>query len=312
MSCLHKVKFYAKASLFLWAEAVATACYTQNWSIIRLLHGKTPYDLLHDKPPDLSFFYVFGALCYPKNERKIRVSYNQTADIDFDELTAMVSEHSSSGPVLYEMTPATIYSGLVQNPPPSTPFVPPSRIEPKNYKDALTQACWIEAMQKELNEFECLEVWELVPRPDKVMVITLKWIYKVKLDELGGILKNKTRLVACGYHQEEGIDFERSFALVARLDVIRIFLTYVAHINMIIYQMDVNTAFCAKKFIFHFIKEQVENGIVEFYFVNTEYQLANIFTKALGRERIEFLINKLGMQSFMPETLKQLADEVDE
>ncbi|GJU39379.1 retrovirus-related pol polyprotein from transposon TNT 1-94 [Tanacetum coccineum] len=64
-------------------------------------------------------------------------------------------------------------------------------VEPKTYKDALTQACWIEAMQEELNEFERLEVWELVPRPDKVMVITLKWIYKVKLDELGGILKNK-------------------------------------------------------------------------------------------------------------------------
>ncbi|GJT84574.1 retrovirus-related pol polyprotein from transposon TNT 1-94 [Tanacetum coccineum] len=330
----------------------------------------------------------------------------ETIHVDFDELTAMASEHSSSGPALHEMTPTTIYSGLVPSPPPSTPFIPPLRsdwdllfqllfdelltpptsvdrpapeviasvaevvapdsahlllrmlflllcsgsnqntyqmtkdhpldniiVEPKNYKDALTQACWIEAMQKELNEFECLEVWELVPRPDKVMVITLKWIYKVKLDELGGILKNKTRLVARGYHQEEGIDFERSFAPVARLDVIRIFLTYVAHMNMIIYQMDVNTAFCAKKFMnslkepwiphcssedkanifsFHFIKEQVENGIVEFYFVNTEYQLANIFTKALGRERIEFLINKLGMQSFMPETLKQLADEVDE
>ncbi|GKF87653.1 retrovirus-related pol polyprotein from transposon TNT 1-94, partial [Tanacetum coccineum] len=64
-------------------------------------------------------------------------------------------------------------------------------VEPKTYKDALTQSCWIEAMQEELNEFERLEVWELVPQPDKVMVITLKWIYKVKLDELGGILKNK-------------------------------------------------------------------------------------------------------------------------
>ncbi|GJR71945.1 retrovirus-related pol polyprotein from transposon TNT 1-94 [Tanacetum coccineum] len=60
-------------------------------------------------------------------------------------------------------------------------------VEPKTYKDALTQACWIEAMQEELNEFERLKVWELVPRPDKVMVITLKWIYKVKLDKLGGI-----------------------------------------------------------------------------------------------------------------------------
>ncbi|GKD53280.1 hypothetical protein Tco_1286667, partial [Tanacetum coccineum] len=63
---------------------------------------------------------------------------------------------------------------------------------------------------------------------------------------------------------------------------------------------------------FHFIKEYVENGVIELYFVNTEYQLADIFTKALARERIEFLINKLGMRSFTPETLKQLADEVDE
>ncbi|GKF97000.1 retrovirus-related pol polyprotein from transposon TNT 1-94, partial [Tanacetum coccineum] len=79
-------------------------------------------------------------------------------------------------------------------------------------KDALTQSCWIEAIQEELNEFERLEVWELIPRPDKVMVITLKWIYKVKLDEMGGILKNKARLVARGYRQEEGIDFKESFA----------------------------------------------------------------------------------------------------
>ncbi|GKA07526.1 hypothetical protein Tco_0686750 [Tanacetum coccineum] len=63
---------------------------------------------------------------------------------------------------------------------------------------------------------------------------------------------------------------------------------------------------------FHFIKEQVENGVVELYFVNTEYQLANIFTKALCKERIEFLINKLGMRSFTPDTLKQLADEAEE
>ncbi|GKA91562.1 integrase, catalytic region, zinc finger, CCHC-type containing protein, partial [Tanacetum coccineum] len=66
-------------------------------------------------------------------------------------------------------------------------------VKPKNYKDALTQACWIEAMQEELNEFERLEVCELVPSPDKVMVMTLKWIYKVKLDELRGILNNKAR-----------------------------------------------------------------------------------------------------------------------
>nr|GEW54523.1 retrovirus-related Pol polyprotein from transposon TNT 1-94 [Tanacetum cinerariifolium] len=261
-------------------------------------------------------------------------------------------------------------------------------------------------MQEELNEFERLE-----------------------LDELGGILKNKARLVARGYLQEEGIDFEESFTPVARLEAIRIFFVFAAHKNMVVYQMDVKTAFLngnlreevyvsqpdgfvdpdnlnhvyklkkalyglkqapracrpdlqfaifmcpryharppkkhlhAVKRIFqylrgtvnrglwylkdslialttfadadhagcedtrrstsgslskhidiryHFIKEHVKNGVIELYFVNTEYQLADIFTKALSRERIEFLINKLGIQSFTPKTLKQLPDEVEE
>ncbi|GJY15568.1 retrovirus-related pol polyprotein from transposon TNT 1-94, partial [Tanacetum coccineum] len=152
----HTMLIYAKALLFLWAEAVATACYTQNRSIISLCHGKTPYELLHEKSPDLSFFYVFGALCYPTNDsenlgklqpkahigifigyaptKRAFQIYNrhtrriiETIHVDFDELTAMASEHSSSGPVLHEMTPATISSGLVPNPPPSTSYVPPSR-----------------------------------------------------------------------------------------------------------------------------------------------------------------------------------------
>nr|GFA52954.1 putative reverse transcriptase domain-containing protein [Tanacetum cinerariifolium]GFA53475.1 putative reverse transcriptase domain-containing protein [Tanacetum cinerariifolium] len=75
------------------------------------------------------------------------------------------------------------------------------------------------------------------------MVITLKWIYKLKLDELGGILKNKARLVARGYLQEEGIDFEESFVPVARLEAIRFFLAFAAHINMAVYEMDIKTAF---------------------------------------------------------------------
>ncbi|GJR47184.1 retrovirus-related pol polyprotein from transposon TNT 1-94 [Tanacetum coccineum] len=314
---------------------------TLNRSIILLSHCKTPYELLHDQPIDLSFFHVFGALCYPINDSENLGKLQPKADIDFDELTAMASKHSSSEPAFHEMTPATISLGLVLNPPPSTPLVPPLRtdwdflfqplfdklltplpsvdhpapevialiakvvalepaastglpslttvdqdapspnvahmnndpffgisipkhdyeasfldiiptimhtatpnsehvtkwtkdhpleniigklekhvsirlqlheqalfcyydafltsFEPKDYKDALTQACWIEAMQEDLHEFERL---------------------KVKLDEMGGILKNKARLVARGYRQEEEIDFEESFALVARLDAI--------------------------------------------------------------------------------------------
>ncbi|GJZ41176.1 retrovirus-related pol polyprotein from transposon TNT 1-94 [Tanacetum coccineum] len=117
---------YAKALLFLWAKAVATACYTQNCSIIRLRHGKTPYELLHDKLPDLSFLHVFGALCYPKNDSENMGNLQPKADIDFDELTAMASEHSSLELALHEMTPATISSGLVPNPPPSTPVDHPA------------------------------------------------------------------------------------------------------------------------------------------------------------------------------------------
>ncbi|GJZ79693.1 retrovirus-related pol polyprotein from transposon TNT 1-94 [Tanacetum coccineum] len=118
-----------------------------------------------------------------------------------------------------------------------------SFVEPKTYKEALEESCWIEAMQVKLHEFERLEVWELIPRPERMMIITLKWILKVKLDELGGVLKNKAQLVARGYHQEEGIDFKESFAPVARLEAVRIFIAFAAHMNMVVYQMDVKTTF---------------------------------------------------------------------
>ncbi|GJS13431.1 retrovirus-related pol polyprotein from transposon TNT 1-94 [Tanacetum coccineum] len=118
-----------------------------------------------------------------------------------------------------------------------------SKLEPKNFKMAVIEDCWFQAMQDEIHEFDRLEVWELVPRPVYVMVIALKWIYKVKLDEYGDVLKNKARLVAKGYRQEEGINFEESFAPVARIEAIRIFIANAATKNMIIYQMDVKTAF---------------------------------------------------------------------
>ncbi|GJY44162.1 retrovirus-related pol polyprotein from transposon TNT 1-94 [Tanacetum coccineum] len=84
-------------------------------------------------------------------------------------------------------------------------------LEPKNFKQAMTEPSWIDAMQEEIHEFQRLEVWELVSCPDKVLFIKLKWIYKVKTDEFGGVLKNKARLVAQGFRQEEGINFEESF-----------------------------------------------------------------------------------------------------
>ncbi|GJU61019.1 retrovirus-related pol polyprotein from transposon TNT 1-94, partial [Tanacetum coccineum] len=83
-------------------------------------------------------------------------------------------------------------------------------VKPKTYKDALSQSCWIKAMQEELYEFERLRVWELVPRPDKIMVITLKWIYKVKLDELGGY-KDFSRVCRSHKHGRYQMDVKTAF-----------------------------------------------------------------------------------------------------
>ncbi|GJV92861.1 retrovirus-related pol polyprotein from transposon TNT 1-94 [Tanacetum coccineum] len=95
-------------------------------------------------------------------------------------------------------------------------------IEPKNFKEAMLESSWINAMQEEIHEFKRLQV---------------------KTDEFGGVLKNKARLVAQGFGQEEGIDFKESFAPVARIEAIRIFVADSANKNMMIYQMDVKTDF---------------------------------------------------------------------
>ncbi|GKA40858.1 retrovirus-related pol polyprotein from transposon TNT 1-94 [Tanacetum coccineum] len=112
-----------------------------------------------------------------------------------------------------------------------------------NIKSAIAVDCWFQAMQDEIHEFDRLQVWQLGPQLDCVMIIAFKWIYKVKLDEYGDVLKNKARLVAKGYRQEEGIYFEESFASVSRIEAIRIFIANAASKNMTIYQMDVKTTF---------------------------------------------------------------------
>nr|GEX95006.1 hypothetical protein [Tanacetum cinerariifolium] len=118
-----------------------------------------------------------------------------------------------------------------------------STIEPKNVKEAMIDPVWIESMQEELLQFKRLDVWVLVPAPDNITHLTLKWLLKNKHDEEQTVIRNKSRLVVRGYRQEEGIDFEESFAPVARMEVIRIFLVYAAHKSFTVFQMDVKTAF---------------------------------------------------------------------
>nr|GEX41388.1 retrovirus-related Pol polyprotein from transposon TNT 1-94 [Tanacetum cinerariifolium] len=118
-----------------------------------------------------------------------------------------------------------------------------STTKPKNIKEAMADSAWIEGMQEELHQFDRLQVWELVDKPFSKTVIKLKWLWKNKKDEDQTVIRNKARLVAKRYAQEEGIDFEESFALVACLEAVWIFIAYAAHKSFSIYQMDVKTTF---------------------------------------------------------------------
>ncbi|KAJ9546579.1 hypothetical protein OSB04_019122 [Centaurea solstitialis] len=122
-----------------------------------------------------------------------------------------------------------------------------SEIEPSKIEEALADPFWVSAMQEELAEFERNLVWTLVHKPSRKTIIGLKWVFRNKLDENGIVIRNKARLVAQGYRQEEGIDYDDTFAPVARLEAIRVFLAYAAHMKFQVFQMDVKSAFLSGK-----------------------------------------------------------------
>jgi hypothetical protein len=117
-----------------------------------------------------------------------------------------------------------------------------SSIEPYRVEDALRDPDWVLAMQEELNNFTRNEVWHLVPRPNQNVVGT-KWVFRNKQDEHGVVTRNKARLVAKGYSQVKGLDFDETYAPVARLESIRILLAYDTYHGFKLYQMDVKSAF---------------------------------------------------------------------
>ncbi|GJV61688.1 retrovirus-related pol polyprotein from transposon TNT 1-94 [Tanacetum coccineum] len=152
-----------------------------------------------------------------------------------------------------------------------------STIEPKNIKEAMADHNWIESMQDELNQFEILQVWELVPRPEGKNIIALKWLWKNKCDAENIMVRNKTRLVVKGYRQEEGIDFKESFASIVRLEAVRMFIAYAAHKNITIFQMDVKTAFLNSP-----LKGEVyvshPEGFIDQEFLDHVYRLKKLYT----------------------------------
>ncbi|KAJ9544769.1 hypothetical protein OSB04_024476 [Centaurea solstitialis] len=151
-----------------------------------------------------------------------------------------------------------------------------SRHEPSNVTKALDISDWVTAMQEELNQFERLGVWRLVPRPKNKTIIDLKWIFKNKKDEDGIVTRNKARLVAKGFKQQAGIDYDETFAPVARIEAIRIFLAYAAHKNFTVYQMDVKTAFLNGE-----LKEEVYVSQPEGFVDRTKPTHVYILDKAL-------------------------------
>jgi hypothetical protein len=116
-------------------------------------------------------------------------------------------------------------------------------VEPKNFNEASEYVNWLKSMNEELDQIENNDTWELVPRLANKNVIGSKWIYKNKMNEQGNIVRNKARLVCKGYAQIEGLDFDEIFALVARLEAIRMFLAYAYHKQFKVYKMDVKSAF---------------------------------------------------------------------
>ncbi|GJS20988.1 putative ribonuclease H-like domain-containing protein [Tanacetum coccineum] len=147
-----------------------------------------------------------------------------------------------------------------------------STIEPKNIKEAMLDHSWIKSMQDELNQFKRLDVWELVECPVGRNIIAVKWIWKNKTDAENTVIRKKSRLVAKGYRQEEGIDFEESFAPFARLEAVKIFVAYAAHKNFPYFQMDIKTTFLNGP-----LKEEVfvrqPDGFVDPEFPNHVYRL---------------------------------------
>ncbi|GJV31368.1 hypothetical protein Tco_1391768 [Tanacetum coccineum] len=425
---------FANLPLFLWAEAIATACFTQNRSIIHKRFDKTPYELVNKRKPNIKFFHVFGCRCYllndyddvgklkAKGDIGVFVGYSkesaafriynkrtrkihESVNVNFDEISEMASKQfslepglsnlnetgkssnptvsqvseiskkdledlfynfydeyfdsskitkssttnvetsnneisSHEGEVFHEVSESfqeessssslnddvqqsseevmvsptntqSISNNMVPNVneassshnvfderledayfDASTSFHDPSNvhtfyqpyphekkwtkdhplhkiigdpkssvrtrgqlansclfacllssIEPANVAEALKDADWVSAMQDELDQFARLKVWRLVPRPEGKTIIKTKWIFKNKKDESSLVIRNKARLVAVGYCQQEGIDYDETFAPVARIEAIRLFLAYAAHKDFTVFQMDVKTAF---------------------------------------------------------------------
>ncbi|GKA74354.1 retrovirus-related pol polyprotein from transposon TNT 1-94 [Tanacetum coccineum] len=324
-----------------WCNAVDTSTYIINRVSIRRILGKTPYELLRGRKPNLNYFRVFGSKCFilntkdyltkfdPKSYEGVFLGYSQnskayiilnkqtmkveeslnvtfdetppppkTSPLEDDELVEEEAiEVSKTKPIGNDLEDISLENNQIVNIKESKThplenvignlnqrtlrsqaqdksnfFCFISTIEPKNINEALKDENWVMAMQEELNQFKTNDVWELVPNPMDMTIIGTKWVYRNKLDENGVVTRNKARLVAQGYNQQEGIDYDETYAPVARLESIRILLAYAYALDFKLYQMDVKSAF-----LNGFINEEVyvaqPLGFIDFAKPNYVYRL---------------------------------------
>nr|GFA24756.1 Gag-Pol polyprotein [Tanacetum cinerariifolium] len=317
----------AKVPLFFWAEAISTACFTQNCSLVIPRHEKTPYHIINDRKPLVKFFHIFGSLCYivrddenldkmkEKGDECIFMGYStqtraykvfnkstrlimESIHVNFDELPQMASDHVSSDPAPEYRTVTTsneldllfslMFDELLNG---SSKVVSKSSVvcsanapnqlqhhtTPLNNHTTHVPTCQVSTLAQTVTFSENINQVETYAENDQVgddefinIFCTLLW--KNKRDEENTVIRNKSRLVAKGYAQKEGVDFEESFAPVAWLEAVRLFIAYAAHKSFTVYQMDIKTSF-----LYGPLKEEVyvnqPDGFVDPYHPDKVYRL---------------------------------------
>ncbi|GJU22107.1 retrovirus-related pol polyprotein from transposon TNT 1-94 [Tanacetum coccineum] len=425
----------AKVPLFFWVKAIATACFTQNHSLVIPRHKKTPYYIINGQKLSVKFFHIFGSLCYivkdgenlekmkEKGDACIFVGYSTqsraymvynkrtkvivvTIHINFDELPQMASDHVNSDLVPKCPTMELEQDSLSPDPQSQENVSHAAEIVTmSNELDLLFSSMFDELLNGTTPVVSKSFAVNATDAPDKHH--SLEQVIGNPSQPIRTIRQLETDDEMCkGYGQKERIDFEESFALVARLEAVWLLVAYATHKSFPIYQMDIKTSFfneplkvemyvnqpngfvnphhpdkvnhlkkalyglkqaprawydelsnflvsigfskdsdhagcldtrkstsggiqflrgdklvswssekqdctsmSSTKAEYHFIKEQVKKGLVELFFVRTEYQLADLFTKALPEDRFKYLVRRLGMRCLTPAELEALANE---
>nr|GEU96730.1 hypothetical protein [Tanacetum cinerariifolium] len=347
----------ANVPLFFWAEAITTTCFTQNRSLVV---SKSFAESTVDIPNQCQQQHTT-----PFNNQ---TTTDPTCQAPSQAPTVTSTENINQAEMIEENAQVEITSL-------STSSIHRYKTEgrrrlviTRRQLESDGEMCMF-TLTEELHQFDRLDVWELVDRPLCKNIINMKWLWKNKRDEENTVIRNKSPLVAKGYAQKEGVDFEESFVPVARLEAVRLFIAYATHKSFTFYHMDVKitflygplkeevigtpmatkhldadlsgtsidqtkyrsmvgalmyltssrpdimheTCYCAryqaKPTEKHLTAEKVEKGIVELFFVTTEYQLADLITKALPEERFKYLVKQLGMRCLTPEELEALTNE---